>query len=287
MHDRPDQPGTAERERQRRRVDLNGTQVAASALAAVSSAFLLSTLGVAGTVIGAAIASVVATVGSAVYVHVFRRTGDQLRDARAYIATPSNAVSNAPLPPDLEKTRVLPVFDPNTYGTQAPSAPTAEPARGRTWLVRSAVAALAVFAIAMTAITVVEVGTGRSFASLFGNGNDRPSITQIGGGGGSGHQQQDDGTRENKTPREGSTPSQGEDKPTSSGTPTSPTRGPDPTGSASPPPPTSAPPTSAPPTSPTTSPPTSSAPPTGQADSPSTGGRQSGQPDAPDGARNG
>ena len=42
-------------------------QVAGSALAAVSSAVLLSTLGVAGTVIGAAVGSVIATVGTSLY----------------------------------------------------------------------------------------------------------------------------------------------------------------------------------------------------------------------------
>lgn len=49
------------------RVGVSWVQVAGSALAAVSSAVLLSTLGVAGTVIGAAVGSVVATVGSSLY----------------------------------------------------------------------------------------------------------------------------------------------------------------------------------------------------------------------------
>src|ERR687890_1245594 len=49
------------------RLGLSTSQVAGSALAAVSSAVLLSTLGVAGTVIGAAVGSIAATVGSAVY----------------------------------------------------------------------------------------------------------------------------------------------------------------------------------------------------------------------------
>src|SRR5689334_18319190 len=52
---------------QSRKVDVSWPQVVASALAAVSSAVLLSTVGVAGTLIGAAVGSVVATVGTAVY----------------------------------------------------------------------------------------------------------------------------------------------------------------------------------------------------------------------------
>jgi hypothetical protein len=49
------------------RIGINWIQVVAGALAAVSSAVLLSTLGVAGTVIGAALGSVVASVASAWY----------------------------------------------------------------------------------------------------------------------------------------------------------------------------------------------------------------------------
>jgi hypothetical protein len=54
-------------EEQEQRVGVSWVQVAGSALAAVSSAVVLSTLGVAGTVIGAAVGSVVATVGSSLY----------------------------------------------------------------------------------------------------------------------------------------------------------------------------------------------------------------------------
>ncbi|NUS58305.1 MAG: hypothetical protein HOV66_26165 [Streptomycetaceae bacterium] len=180
---------------ERRRIELNGTQVAASALAAVSSAFLLSSLGAAGTMIGAAIASVCATVGSAVYVHMFRRTGDQLRDVRAQMTTHPRQPA-VPAPPGSEDaTRVMPVFDPGR-GVAAEPLPAlpgtaasggsrdGERPRNRTWLVRSVVGAVAVFAIAMAAITVTELGMGKSFASLFGNGGDRPTISEIGGGGG-------------------------------------------------------------------------------------------------------
>ena len=56
-------------EPQQDRVEINWVQVSASALAAVSSAVLLSTVGVAGTLIGAAIGSIFATVGSSIYSH--------------------------------------------------------------------------------------------------------------------------------------------------------------------------------------------------------------------------
>src|SRR6476620_9514701 len=59
-------------DRQPDRVEINWVQVGGSALAAVSSAVLLSTVGVAGTIIGAAIGSVFATAGSSIYSHYLR-----------------------------------------------------------------------------------------------------------------------------------------------------------------------------------------------------------------------
>lgn len=310
MQERPDN--------ERRRIELSVVQVVASALAAVSSAFLLSKLGAAGTVIGAAIASVVATVGSAVYVHVFRRTSEQLRDVRANIAP---AVPGAPVvyrspgvpgadpaPPEGvagadDATRVLPVFepvfdqafDPGPRATR-PLTETGEPAavreqsRTRTWLVRSGIAAVAVFAIAMASITVVELGMGRSFANLFGNGSSSSTIGDFTGGGG--HKStpekkdpQDTPDTERGTSQDGSGDN-GENGDNPSGTPTTPTPGasqntpsggstggPDPTGSPKPPTgspdPTGAPSSGTPPTTP-------SAPPSGGAASPPAGDRQSG-----------
>jgi hypothetical protein len=54
-------------------------QVIAGALAAITAAVLGSKLGVAGTVLGAGIASVVSTVGAALYLHSLRRTTESIR----------------------------------------------------------------------------------------------------------------------------------------------------------------------------------------------------------------
>src|SRR3954469_23891207 len=70
-------------EQQPDRVDINWVQVSASALAAVSSAVLLSTVGVAGTIIGAAIGSVIATVGNAVYAAYLRASRPRVASAQA------------------------------------------------------------------------------------------------------------------------------------------------------------------------------------------------------------
>ncbi|CAI4174374.1 hypothetical protein [Streptomyces albidoflavus] len=63
-----------------KRIDVSVPQVAGSAVAAVAGAVAASQLGVYGTVIGAGVMSVVATTGGSVFQHLFRRTGEQIRD---------------------------------------------------------------------------------------------------------------------------------------------------------------------------------------------------------------
>lgn len=70
----------------REKAGLKPTQVAASALAAVTAAFLGSYLGVAGTVAGAGVASVVSTVGSEVYLRSLRKTHEAARRTKDVIA---------------------------------------------------------------------------------------------------------------------------------------------------------------------------------------------------------
>lgn len=67
---------------------LKPAQVCASALAAVTAAFLGSTLGVAGTVAGAGVASLVTTIGSEVYLRSLRRTREAARKTRKILVGP-------------------------------------------------------------------------------------------------------------------------------------------------------------------------------------------------------
>ena len=64
---------------QPRRLNLSAIQVMASVLAAVTGALAASYLGVAGTIIGAAVFSFASTVGAAVYRHALGRATDRLR----------------------------------------------------------------------------------------------------------------------------------------------------------------------------------------------------------------
>ncbi len=61
------------------RLSLSATQIAASGLAAVSATVAASWFGVAGTVIGAGLGSVISVVGSAVYSYSIRRTRSRVR----------------------------------------------------------------------------------------------------------------------------------------------------------------------------------------------------------------
>lgn len=64
-----------------RRFDVTVLQILASVLAAVTGAIAVSYFGVAGTIIGTAVMSVVTTAGSAVYKHYLGRTARRLRVA--------------------------------------------------------------------------------------------------------------------------------------------------------------------------------------------------------------
>jgi hypothetical protein len=61
------------------------SQVLAGALAAVTAALIGSTMGVAGTVVGAGLASVISTVGGAVYLRSIQRTRESVRTVRAKV----------------------------------------------------------------------------------------------------------------------------------------------------------------------------------------------------------
>jgi hypothetical protein len=71
-------------------LDLKPAQIAAGALAAVTAAFLGSQLNVAGTIAGAAVASVVSTIGSALYQSSIERTRESVRrvGSKAWVVKP-------------------------------------------------------------------------------------------------------------------------------------------------------------------------------------------------------
>ncbi|MFD7731481.1 hypothetical protein ACFV6F_13980 [Kitasatospora phosalacinea] len=140
-------PTGPEEKAERRRFDLTATQVAASALAAVAGAVLASELGVYGTILGAAVVSVGATIGSALFQHLLKRTGEQLRNAVERGAESTPAARPAPAPAN--------------GISQDWNAPRVLRAKRRwTWKSYAAVSGL-VFVLAMVPIVAVELAAGK------------------------------------------------------------------------------------------------------------------------------
>jgi hypothetical protein len=133
-------------------------QVVASALAAVTAAVAGSYLGVNGTVIGAAIASVLSVAGTAIYSHSLQRTGDRVRSAvpasTRWIPERTAPLSLAPLPGPAATTET----------TQL--ARTSQPSRRVHPLARLAAASVLVFAAALGVLTGVELAAGRPVSDL-------------------------------------------------------------------------------------------------------------------------
>lgn len=155
------------------KLDVTGTQVCASTLASVSAAAVASIFGVAGTVVGAALASIVATVGSAFYSHGISRTSEKLQQTpvaglirpgvggltRRFAAAPVSARDDGD-------------GDGDGDGSSGWRAWLAE----RHWGVVAGVAI--VFAGSLLAVTLIELVGQQPLASL--TGNDPSGNTSIG-----------------------------------------------------------------------------------------------------------
>jgi hypothetical protein len=154
-----------------RRIEISLTQLIAGSAAAACGAWLASKIGVAGTVIGAAIVSAFVTLLSAIYAQGVRRARERLVIRRELLRTrprlPASYAEDAPLPnedaplpkddgeaelDDLEATRTLLL-----------PAVQLEDTGGYRWG-RIALAAVAVFVVAMLVVTVIELLDGRSFS---------------------------------------------------------------------------------------------------------------------------
>lgn len=185
---------------------ISWVQVASSSLAALSSAVLLSTLGVAGTLIGAALGSIVFSVGSNLYnrgiqashkqvsaqtaavkrVAAARTRLDTARDslkhgepgAAGQIRAADRALSEA------EEALHESVGDGTSEGGDEPESSTDPVERawsfsGLPWK-RIALVAAGVFVVTMVTITAFELATGRPVSAYTG-GSDRESGTTVPG----------------------------------------------------------------------------------------------------------
>lgn len=191
-------------------LDIDWRKTIAGALAAVSSAVLLSTLGAAGTIIGAAIGSVAATVTGALYQQGLVRSRTAVLKAqeatlgkvgvaqaevrRAARLQGDDAAVEAHLDhadetldearADLDATGEEPAEDPTTWRDRLITLP---------WK-RISLLAAGLFLIAVVAITAFELATGESVSQVTG-GSDSDSGTTIGGVTGGGGSSDDDKNR--------------------------------------------------------------------------------------------
>ncbi|MFJ9696392.1 hypothetical protein [Kitasatospora sp. NPDC101183] len=154
-------PAGEGQKKERKRIDLSVAQVAASALATVVGALLASELGVYGTIMGAAVVSVGATTGGALFQHLFKRTGEQLREAVDRGPNQAaNALRQVPAGEPVEEPGEEPGAEPPGVSSRW-NAPQVVRARRRwTWKSYAAVSAL-VFVLAMVPITAFELATGQ------------------------------------------------------------------------------------------------------------------------------
>jgi hypothetical protein len=161
------------------RLDVSGTQVCASTLASVSAAAVASVFGVTGTVVGAAIMSVIATTGSALYTHGIRQTGAKLQQTP--VADLTRRVGGAwPRATDDPTEPASP--DAEAQPTSGPAAPT--PGRDwRAWLAERrwgvAIGVGLVFVATMGVVTLIELAGQRSLADITGNSSKGTSIGSI------------------------------------------------------------------------------------------------------------
>ncbi|GAB2604588.1 hypothetical protein [Pseudactinotalea suaedae] len=160
----------------RGRIELSLVQLFAGALAAMTAAVIGSRLGVSGTVVGAAIGSIVAGITGSLY-------SASLQRGRQVIAKAPLAVKAAPT----LVMRTRPTASRTTVGAVPPGVPTqaalageveAEPRpRRRAWT-RVLISAAAVFLLAGLGITAFELATGQSLS-----GREGTTISEVGSGG--------------------------------------------------------------------------------------------------------
>ncbi len=196
---------------ERPRLEINWVQSSGGALAAVSSAVLLSTFGVAGTLIGAAVGSLVITVGGAFYTYSIKATRQRVAMAQtvavariglaqARVRDASDSVTQrrpgaaddaaddmAEAEVDLDRARTL-LEDELDETEERP--PWRSVLGGLPWK-RIGLVAVATFVAAMVVIVAFELLTGRAVSSYTG-GSDSDRRTSIPGFSGGDDDRQDE-----------------------------------------------------------------------------------------------
>ncbi len=162
--------GAGDKQSKAKELDLSATQIVGGALAAMTAAALGSQLSVAGTIVGAALVSIIAAVAGSLYTASLRRTRDKVKTV--FWTGEPNEVDE---PTVME---ILPDREGHIAGQRshlvAPEPIDPSPRRRKLNWKRVAVAALVTFGIAAVSLTVFELATGQALS-----GGDGTTIQQV------------------------------------------------------------------------------------------------------------
>ncbi len=196
------------------RLEINWINSAGAALGAVSAAVVLSTLGTAGTLLGAALGSLCITIGGALYSHSLRMTKRRVataRDVAARRAARRDDTASA-RPPGQETPRT----EPDVRTSALTTTQEQEALAGSSWKQtlrelpwkRIGLVSAALFVVTLVILVVFELSIGRSVASLTG-GTDADSGTSVPGlGKGAGSDGSDPGKQPADDPQQPETSDQ-------------------------------------------------------------------------------
>ncbi len=174
------------------RLQINWTSSAGAALGAVSSAVVLSTFGVAGTLIGAAVGSLCISVGGAFYAHSMRVAKERMEQSKV-VAARSRVRRNPAATPNAVR-QLEPGDDPGALAGE----PRTQALRDLPWK-RIAAVTVALFAVAMALIVAFELTVGRPVSTFTGD-SDPDRRTSLPGFGNR------DGDSDKKKPEEQESP---------------------------------------------------------------------------------
>ncbi|MBC7275464.1 hypothetical protein [Nocardioides sp.] len=168
-----------------RRSGIDWLATTAGALAAVTSALLLSTLGAVGTLAGAAVGSIAATIGTNLYSQGLAKSREKVARAQALARWRSAGLAGArgrskPTPESVSES--IAAAAPDESSDTEVGSGWRERLRALPWK-RIGLASLAMFVVVVAAITIVELVAGRSVSSIVGGEDKRTTISGVTGGG--------------------------------------------------------------------------------------------------------
>ena len=197
------------------RFEIDWTRAVAGSLAAVASAVLLSTLGAAGTVLGAAIGSLVVTIGSAMFAQGLssskrtlagkQKAAEKVDSAQAEVLRASRVDDPAAQASHLDQAdeHLADAREQLEEAIEVASPVSLRERLSRLPWGRMALTALALFVVSLLLITAFELVAGRSVSSITGGSDSGDTtIEQVGGGSGGGDQDPQDQPTGSTSPSE-------------------------------------------------------------------------------------